>query len=70
MSEAQTLKEAWADAEQWFMGGQDDLRDAVRALLLVGLEETRDYQMECDGCKPDDPCGYHYLYRCIEELGR
>ena len=78
MSEPQTLEEAWADmrfhGEMSFRKGCPQCvaaADRVRALLLLGLEEARDYHLnDCDGCKPDDPCGYHYMQRRIEALGK
>lgn len=59
----QSIEEAWGDAEQWFMEGQDDLRDTTRNLALAVLEEAH---------RPGGDRLEHRadLRRRIEELGR
>ena len=69
MSKTKSLEEGWRDVSLALTS--EELDKAVRALLLVGLEEARGYHLnDCDGCKPDDLCGYHYMQRRIEALGR
>ncbi len=61
-----TMEEAWTALGPDRYG----IKLEARALAQAVLEEAKDLQLECDGCKPEDPCGYHYLRRRIEELGK
>ena len=75
MADPQSLEEAFeelfATAARIPLASPAEFQSAARALAFAVLEEARGYHLnDCDGCKPDDLCGYHYMQRRIEALGK